>query len=399
MDYKIELMKTSLISIIIPTTRPENETLESFFQFEIPNGFKLEYFFIIDEPSKKVDNLMKLVKKYPQFRVEIIRNETNLGTSESRNIGIERSHGDFILSLDDDCILKPTLIKKYIEALKKNPECPGFIGLTNAPRPINSFEKAICLSDMRHFFEIAKHKQEFYWGITANLFIKRESIEDNRFSLDHPKKGGGEDIAFCLEILKNYSNNHQGDDIKFKCVPEAEVVHPFWKENFNGYKRFFRWGYGDVILHKKYPENRYHQFPNLIEFIFMVSILNILIFGWVISLLDNFLNFFWLVSLLFLIILLAIFIWEILCEAFKLNRNNRKFGFIPLVKAVIIRQLNDLGRFIHQLPKIWKITCRWDYFCSGESLKYETKTAAMKFLGFIVIYCIIIIITISLLNT
>lgn len=386
MEFKKELIRMKLISIIVPTTRPENETLESFFQFNIPNDYNLEYIFIIDDPSKNLDNLINIIKNYPQFNIEIIKNKEKLGTSASRNIGIKKSKGDFILSLDDDCLLKPNLIKKYIKAYIANPDYPGYIGLTSAPEPKTSFDKAICLSDMRHFFEIAKHKSEFFWGITANLFLKSEAIGDICFSSEHPKKGGGEDIAFCLEILKNH--NYQGRRI-FKCVPEAEVEHPYWNENLSGYKRFLRWGYGDVVLHKRFPKYRFHQCPNLIEFTIIALILNLIIFSFFYTI-PNWFMIFWIIFLL----LFLEFIWEIICEAIKLHRNNRKFNLVPLIKAVIIHQLNDMGRFFGQFPKIWKITCRWDYFCTGESLKYETKTAFMKFLGFLSIYIFLVLIMI-----
>jgi len=308
-----------LISIIVPTTRPENETLDSFFRFNIPEGYELEYIFIIDDPSKSTENLNKIVKKYPQFKVEIIKNHKNLGASASRNIGLRKSKGDFILSLDDDCVLMPDLVEKYIRAYEVEPDYPGYIGLTSAPEPKSTFDKAIGLSDMRHFFEIAKHKKEFYWGITANLFLKRESIEGISFSLDHPKKGGGEDIAFCLNILKN--NNSQDKKI-FKCVPEAEVEHPFWKENVAGYKRFFRWGYGDIVLHKKFPEYKYHQFPNLIEFLFISTIINIIIFVWIFPLTLDLFTFLLALITIFLTVLLLFFTWEVLCESRKLTRQS-----------------------------------------------------------------------------
>ncbi len=322
-----------------------------------------------------------------------------MGVSASRNIGIEKSKGDFILFLDDDCKFKPNLIQEYIKAYNKNPTYFGYIGLTSAPEPETNFDRAVCLSDMRHFFEIAKHKKEFFWGITANLFLKREAIGTVRFSSDHPKKGGGEDITFCLEVLQNAKcrqNNPIEPHSGFKCVPEAEIEHAFWKENLNGYKRFFRWGYGDVILHKKFPEYRFHQYPNLIEFTFIAMILNIIFFSFTVRL-NIFFTFFSISVLLFTILLISMFIWEILCEAFKLHRNNRSFKVIPLVKAVVIRQLNDMGRFFHQFPKFWKITCRWDYFCTGESIKYETKTASMKFYGFLILYVVVTIFIFSIL--
>ena len=387
----------NLISIIIPTTRPENESLESFFNFAVPYDYDLEYIFVIDNPSKSLENLTRIVKKYQQYRIKILKNERNLGASVSRNKGINNAKGDFILSIDDDCEAPPNLLIEFIKAYEEDPDCPGYIGLTNSPKPETSFEKAVCLSDMLHFFKIASHKKKVHWGITANLFIKRESAGNVRFSSIYPKKGGGEDIAFCLEILENFNNkktknNNADNELKlFKCVPKAEIIHPFWQESFKSYLRFFRWGYGDVVLHKNFPKYRFHQYPNLIELVFLYLLGNLLLF--ILLPIFNITLDYWLLFFNILLSILLICLWELRCEAKKLQSQERKYQLIPLIKAVLIRQLNDLGRFIHQLPKIWKITSRWDYFCTGESLEYEKKNARIKFIGFISIIFLIITIT------
>ena len=385
----------SLISIIIPTTRPENKSLSTFFNFIVPKGYDLEYFFIIDDPDKDITNLEEIIAENPEYEIIIIKNKQNLGTSGSRNIGLELSKGDYILSLDDDCIVKPDLIEKYIEVAEKYPNHPGFIGLTSAPEAQTSFEKGILLSDMLHFFQIAKHKEEFYWGITANLFLKREAIGKIRFPTDHPKKGGGEDIAFCLRILDQYNekksilqkesvNQKLDEEVKFKCVPEAQVIHPFWEEKFSNYLRFYRWGNGDVLLHSKFPQYKYHQFPNLVEFGFISVLIYFLTLG-IILFSPNFnLNFIFFILLLSTLIMM--FFWELTCESVKLSSRDLKFSLIPLIKAVLIRQLNDLGRFLQIFPRIWKISNRWDYFCTGESLDYEKKVAFAKFIGFLLCF-------------
>ncbi|KKK81831.1 hypothetical protein LCGC14_2809490, partial [marine sediment metagenome] len=199
---------SSLISFIIPTTRPENKTLESFFQIDVPEGYKLEFLFIIDDPKKNVENLYGLSQKYQNFHIKIIRNERNLGASASRNIGIDNASGKFILFIDDDCIVSRDILIEYIKAYRKNPDSPGYIGITGTPEPYSSFEHAVELSDMLHFFKIAQLKREFYWGVTANLFLKREAINKIRFPKNYPKKGGGEDINFCLKIIENYNKKH-----------------------------------------------------------------------------------------------------------------------------------------------------------------------------------------------
>jgi len=379
----------TLISIITPTTRLENKTLESFFQIYVPEGYELEYIFIIDEPSKTPDNLLSLSQKYQNFHIEIIRNERNLGVSASRNIGIEKASGKFILFIDDDCIVKKNILIEYIKAYRKNPDSPGYIGLTNTPEPYSSFEHAVELSDMLHFFKIAKLKREFYWGITANLFLKREAINNIRFPKTYPKKGGGEDINFCLKIIENYNRRHKNvftrpNSLKiFKCVPTAEVIHPFWKNNFKNYFRFFRWGYGDVNLHKDFPQYCFRQFPNYIEYTIILLLVNF--FGLFMTLTGNFFWNFKRMILYLLIVLFCMTLWEIYYAAKKFKSQRRKFSFRILIKAVFIRQLNDLGRIFHQFPKIWNITRRWDYFCTRESIKYERSIALKKFFGFLTI--------------
>jgi len=53
-----------------------------------------------------------------------------------------------------------------------------------------------------------------------------------------------------------------------------------------------------------------------------------------------------------LLVLFCMTLWEIYCEAKKFKSQRRKFSFRILIKAVFIRQLNDLGRIFHQFPKI-----------------------------------------------
>ena len=391
----------TLISIIVPTTRPDNRSLETIFRFEVPIGYELEFLFIIDDPNKNLSELLNIIKKNQKFSIRIIKNAKNIGTSASRNKGIEDSLGDYILFIDDDCIVKSNLLLEYIKALEIYPNYPGYIGVTNTPQPNSSFEHAIELSDMLHFFKIAKLKEEFYWGITANLFIKREAIGDIRFPLEYPKKGGGEDIHFCLKIIESYFKNskeisQKAKNLKFKCVPTAEIIHPFWKENVKNYIRYYRWGYGDVLLHKKFPQYCFHQYPNYLEYLFFLTCISILITFIFLPLINLSLSLFQLIGIL-MFNYSFMTIWEIFCESIKLKSQNRRFSSKAILKAVLIRQLNDAGRFIHQFPKIWKFTNRWDYFCSGESIKYERINALKKLSGFIVItfFSIIIMIVLS----
>lgn len=255
------------------------------------------------------------------------------------------------------------------------------------PEAHSNFEKAIRLSDMLHFFTLSEKKEEMYWGITANLLIRADAIGEIRFPNHYPKKGGGEDINFCLKIIENYNDNNHNNIKLLKSSPGARVTHPFWSESCKNYIRFARWGYGDVYLHRDFSQYRFHQYPNLIEYFTILLILlliNLLflpnsIFKVIIYLITN---------------LVLFYLWELICEMCKFKSQKRDFNFISLVKAVLIRQINDYGRFLHQMPKFWRFTERWDYFCTGESIKYERLNALKKFIGYFCISIFLLIILI-----
>ena len=71
------------------------------------------------------DNSLKIVKKVKKdySNIVLVNNHNNLGVSASRNIGLKKAKGKFIIFLDsDDEILKNSLfkIKKLISKDKKN---------------------------------------------------------------------------------------------------------------------------------------------------------------------------------------------------------------------------------------------------------------------------------------
>ncbi len=289
--------------------------------------------------------------------------------------------------MDDDCVANRDLLLNYTKILEKYPDHPGYIGVTYMPEAHSNFEKAIRLSDMLHFFTLAEKKEEMFWGITANLLIRADAIGEIRFPTHYPKKGGGEDINFCLKIIENYDGINPNNLKLFKSSPGAQVTHPFWSESCKTYIRFFRWGYGDVNLHRDFPQYRFHQYPNLIEY-FTILLILVLI------------NLLYLPKSTFKVIIYLLFslslfyLWELICERSKFKSQKRNYNFISLVKAVLIRQFNDYGRYIHQMPKLWKFTERWDYFCTGESIRYERLNALKKFIGFFAISVFLLIILI-----
>ncbi len=78
---------------------------------------------VVDDGS--TDNTAKVAAHYPQ--VHLIRQQ-NQGLSAARNVGLESSHGDYILFLDADDRLLPGAVGAGLEALRAHPECAFAFG-------------------------------------------------------------------------------------------------------------------------------------------------------------------------------------------------------------------------------------------------------------------------------
>jgi glycosyltransferase involved in cell wall biosynthesis len=112
------MQSNKIVSIIIPFYNNINETLiaiksvlfQSYKNFEI---------LLIDDAS--TDSLIKL-KEFISIYSNIFyyRNFSNMGPSYSRNIGIEKSKGDFIVFLDSDDTILEDKIKIQLKYMIEN---------------------------------------------------------------------------------------------------------------------------------------------------------------------------------------------------------------------------------------------------------------------------------------
>ena len=84
--------------------------------------FKVKYspleVIVVDNGS--TDNSVTLIKeKFPN--VKIVEAKKNLGFAKGNNLGYEKSTGDYILFLNNDCIVTDNFLEKLVLYLKKNP--------------------------------------------------------------------------------------------------------------------------------------------------------------------------------------------------------------------------------------------------------------------------------------
>lgn len=233
-------------SFVIPVyNRPDevDELLESlthqtFTDFEV----------VVVEDGSSIP-CQHIVEMYAN-RLSSIRyfDKPNSGPGQTRNYGVERSTGEYVIVLDSDCILPPDYLQAVEDELKREP-ADAFGGPDRAHASFTPVQKAINYA-MTSFFTTggirggSKKKMDKFYPRSFNMGIRREVYQAlGGFS----KMRFGEDIDFSIRIFKG--------GYRCRLFPEAWV----WHKRRTDLKKFFKQvhnsGIARINLYKKYPES------------------------------------------------------------------------------------------------------------------------------------------------
>lgn len=350
------------IDVVIPSIRLDTKKLLGTLRMNVPDGVDLRYYVVSDNPMLKAGEIV-----HNGCPVRIIVNEKNLGAPLSRNVGLEAGTGRYILFIDDDVSISSNMLKPYLDAIKEDPDAPGYIGPTIFPDPINSFTRGIVASSMLTFFEMPANPRLMSWGTTSNLMVRRSAVGSVRFSAVFPRHGGGEDIDFCLRMVTDAGR-------WFRTVPDAVVRHPWWRSADRSYVRFFRWAFGDSRLVRLHLRYAYWCVPGMVETLaFGIPAAGCLAIAGAVS-------------------PVTMGTWAVLVvgsefavEQLHVRSHHPDSSVSAALEAAAIRLSNDIGRFWGHLSRR-DISCifkRFDYVCTGEWKPQEDRFARIKFALFV----------------
>lgn len=104
------------ISFIIPIYKVEEIYLQKLIvSLNNQKHHKMfECIFIIDEINPIVNYTKIISNLNTTISFQIIRNKTNLGSGESRNIGIDNSNGEYVAFIDSDDYISDDFLEKII---------------------------------------------------------------------------------------------------------------------------------------------------------------------------------------------------------------------------------------------------------------------------------------------
>ena len=177
----------------------------------------------------------------------------NSGPGQSRNYGVERANGKYVVIVDSDAVLPPGFMQAVDDELRRQPS-DAWGGPDAAHDSFTTIQKAISYA-MTSFFTTGgirggkKQLDKKFYPRSFNLGVRRQVYLDlGGFSTERFSKMAlyGEDIDFSIRIFRGgYS---------CRLFPEAWLWHKrrtdfrrFWRQVYNS-------GYARINLWKKYPE-------------------------------------------------------------------------------------------------------------------------------------------------
>ena len=111
-------MRLSIITVSWNVEKKLEESLRAIFSSTglTPDEFEV---IVIDNHSK--DKTVEMIKR-KFLRVNLIANKKNLGFAKANNQGIGQAHGQYILLLNPDMLVRSDTLRKMIDWMEKNPQ-------------------------------------------------------------------------------------------------------------------------------------------------------------------------------------------------------------------------------------------------------------------------------------
>lgn len=309
-------------SIIVPVyNRPDevDELLESlsrqaFSDFEV----------IIVEDGSTITCKSVCEKYADKLRLHYFE-KPNSGPGQSRNYGVERSSGEYVIILDSDVVLPDGYLTAVNEELSLTP-CDAFGGADASHPSFTPVQKAISYS-MTSFFTTGgirggKKKLDKFYPRSYNMGIRREVYQKlGGFS----KMRFGEDIDFSYRIV----------EAGYKCrlFPTAWV----WHKRRTDLRKFFRQVYNSGIarinLEKRHPGTM--KLVHMLPMVFTLGVIALILIsaaGRILMHYDDIHRWYWLCAAPWLPILLYS---AIIFVDSSLQNKSAKIGCISIAAAFV----------------------------------------------------------------
>lgn len=246
------------VAIIILTCNQKLMLEQTLYSVIHETNYKNYKIFLVDNGSKDRHDKI-VIKKFP--KVEVIRNDKNLGFSKGNNIGIKKAiktyNPDYFLLMNDDMELND---KDYIKKMMKVSENDKKIGVVGCRQ----------LYTDGSLQDIGGHKVK--WELTKiTEFKKGEVLDVDQFmgsvmliKKEVINKIGGLDEIFTPFLLEDsdYCLRAKKAGYSIKIVTDATIIHKKSKtvDSFSNTKHMFVRFKNDIVFSLRHMKLKYSLF-------------------------------------------------------------------------------------------------------------------------------------------
>ena len=264
------------ITLVIPTfnnSRYLSKLLLSYKKYyrsenKAEDGIEL---LIIDDSNPRETALIQSLCS--QYNIHYLRCDGNV--SKKRNFGAEHASYEIILFTDSDCELTSTSINEHLRLYKTNPEINALCGVVEFSGESSWVWSVVQRTGFLGCFSFAKIMPNVQWGVTANISVKKNVLQEiSGFDETFLKAPGGEDVDFGLRLNKA--------GYKIISCPNSVIYHTknTWNTLDRMVKRGFSYGRAHYHIIVKHTDKVGHEYPRLAVvflWVFLLIILKVII--------------------------------------------------------------------------------------------------------------------------
>lgn len=217
-----------MISILLPISNTENPKLIDRCLKSLTKQTFKDFEVLIVTSKNSAKKISRITKKYPFIKIL----EKDLGKSAARNFAAQKAKGEYLLHLDVDMKLPPTLLSEFVQKARQG--AAAIIALVKGSKNVNFWGRCRSLERKIHLGDPA---------LEAPLFIKKPFFEEiDGFDEDvDPLDDWGLHLALKENGVK--FDHIKGKIIMYESPTIKEIV-----------RRMYERGQALPVLKKKYPD-------------------------------------------------------------------------------------------------------------------------------------------------
>ena len=196
-------MQNSKVSIIVSAYNAEKNIEQCINSIENQTYKDIEIIIINDGSKDNTQKISENLKKI--YKNIIVVNQENKGVSQSRNTGIDKATGEYIMFVDSDDFIEKNMIETILKNKENDLTISNYKRYYGKDKIINNIEIDEKIYNKEEFLENFWNLYNTYLINSPCFRIYRKDIIVLNEIKFNPKYELGEDLIFNLEYL-NYCN-------------------------------------------------------------------------------------------------------------------------------------------------------------------------------------------------